>query len=422
MRLNYERLAWMVLLISFTICVLLAIGLPLTTQWYVRYAYTGQSFSLEVQEGNLLVTCPGTDVPIAITKRQDDLCQGRENIQITAGTADQGLLSIHSRTAQDKTLSSVQIYRSTALTLTQATTPRFPHLSDESDHIKLQMKSGRIRVTVPSDLARSMLFQVFTPQALVKFSEGSSSVEANNQETQVIVREGQAVVAVSNESEVKLGQAERVIVPSGGSPLGVPPERNLLAGHSDFREPIGRIWTAYTVEPQIAGESPGEVTNATIEGRQVVDFSRFGEGWAETGIRQDLNRDIRDFRSLQLRIVLRVLQQNVPVCGTQGTECPVMVRIEYVDADGGTRSWQQGFYYLSDPNVPPNPPRCLTCNPRNDYISVIPGIWYSYDSPDLISVLTNVGPAPVLLKSISIYASGHTYQSQVAEVELLGHE
>jgi hypothetical protein len=47
-------------------------------------------------------------------------------------------------------------------------------------------------------------------------------------------------------------------------------------------------------------------------------------------------------------------------------------------------------------------------------------VWYPFDPPNLIPTLKQVGPPPVTLKSIWIYASGHTYQSQVAEVQLLG--
>jgi hypothetical protein len=423
MRHNYERLAWTVLLLSFAACLVLAIGTPLGIQWFVRYAYTGQLLMLDVQEGAPFVTCSDTNVPFPATSRQDNLCQGRENIQITTGPTDQGMLHIRPRTAVTTTLSSVQIYRDTQVWLQQATAPRFPSLSAESDHVTLQMKSGRIRVVVPSNLARTLLFQVVTPQALVQLSEGSASVEVRNQETQVTVGEGKAfVVAMANKSVVELAAAQRVVVQSGGGVTEtMPAERNLLAGHSDFREPLGSIWKPYTLDPQIPGESRGEAANVNVDDRQAVDLSRIGQGFAETGIKQEINRDIRGFQLLQLRMTLRVLQQDVPLCGTAGTECPVMVRLDYVDDNGEARFWQQGFYYLSDPNNF-NPEFCNTCNPRNIHIRTVNGVWYSYESDNLIPILTEVGSPPVFLKSISVYASGHIYQSQVAEIQLLGQE
>jgi hypothetical protein len=423
MKQNYERLAWTVLVLSFAACLVLAIGTPLAIQWFVRYSYTGQFFTLDVQEGTLLVTCPSTNVPFPATSRQEDVCQGRENIQIITGPTDQGLLHMRPRNAVTATLSSVRIYRDTRIWLARASTPLVPRFSPESDQVMLRMEGGRIRVSVPPGSARSMLFQVTTPQALVQLSEGSTAVEVNNQETQVTVSDGQAfVVANANRSVVQLASGERVAVATGSGVTGaMPAARNLLAGYTDFREPLGSIWKIYTLDPQFEGESRGEVTNVSAEDRQVVELSRIGQGWAETGIKQDINRDIRDFRSLQLRIVLRVLQQDVPVCGTAGTECPVMVRLDYVNDNGEEQFWQQGFYYMLDPNNF-NPEFCNTCNPRNIHIRTINGVWYSFESDNLIPILTKVGAPPVSLKSISIYASGHTYQSQVDEVELVGQE
>jgi hypothetical protein len=423
MRHNYERLAWTVLLLSFSTCLVLAIGTPLALQWFVRYSYTGQFITLDVQEGTLVITCPVSNVPFPATSRQDDLCQGRENIQIATGPTDQGLLHLRPRSAVTVTLSSVQIYRNTRLRLVRASTPLLPPFSPEPNQVMLRMESGRIRMTAPPSPARSLLFQIVTPQTLIQLSEGSTAVEVNAQETQVTVGEGQAVVvATANRSAVQLARGQRVAVPTGSGVTGaMPAARNLLSGYSDFREPLGAIWKAYTLDPQIAGESRGEAANVNVEGRQAVDLSRVGQGFAETGIKQDINRDIRDFGSLQLRIVPRVLQQDVPLCGTAGTECPVMVRLDYVDDNGEARFWQQGFYTMPDPNNF-NPEFCNTCNPRNIHIRTVNGVWYSFESDNLIPILAKVGAPPVFLKSISIYASGHTYQSQVDEVELVGQE
>jgi hypothetical protein len=426
MRQNYGRLAWMVLLLSFAACLVLAIGTPWAIQRFVRYSYTGQLITLDVQEGTLVITCPSSNVPFPATSHQDDLCQGRENIQITTGPTDQGLLYIRPHNTVTVTLSSVQVYRSTRIRLVRVSTPLLPSFSPEPNQVMLSMDSGRIRVTVPPNLARSLLFQVSTPQALVQLSEGSAAVEVNNQETQVTMSEGQAtVLATANRSVVQLARGQRVAVPTSSGVTGaMPAARNLLAGYTDFREPLGTPsspWRVYTLDPQIDGESRGEATDIRVEGLQAVDLSRIGQGFAETGIKQDINRDIRDFRSLQLRIELRILQQDVPLCGTAGTECPVMVRLDYVDDNGEARFWQQGFYYMPDPNNF-NPEFCNTCNPRNIHIRTVNGVWYSFESENLIPIMTRVGAPPVLLKSISIYASGHTYQSQVAEVELVGQE
>jgi len=414
-----------VLVLAVAVCCGLAVGVPWALQSYLRFAYTGELVIPEVQEGNLLVTCPGDAIPIALGEQQDILCQGREGALVYAGPSDKGLLTIRPRTTFTTTLATIELYPGARITVQQARAPRFPLLSSEPHRLVLKMESGRIRVRITANLPRPMFLQVSTLQALVELKEGDSFIEVNNQASQVVVREGQATVtAKANNSSVLINKTQRVAVPTGNGVTEVmPAEQNLLAGYSDFREPLNAanaVWKIYTKDPEFPNESRGGVFNIGIDERQAVEFSRDGVGWAETGIRQDINRDIRDLSSLVLRIELRVLQQDVPVCGSMGTECPVMVVIDYVDESGEPRSWQQGFYYLPDPNPIPNPEFCKTCNPRNKHVPTTNAVWEQWESENLIPILGKVGAAPVLLKSISIYASGHKYQSQVSEVELLG--
>lgn len=94
MRQNPERLAWIVLLISFATCVGLVVGVPLMARWYLLYSHTGELVTLDVQEGTLLYTCPDTEgTPAGVVDRQQDLCQGREGAQVLTGPSDQGLLA-----------------------------------------------------------------------------------------------------------------------------------------------------------------------------------------------------------------------------------------------------------------------------------------------------------------------------------------
>lgn len=423
MRHNPQRLAWIVLLVSFAACIGLVVGVPLATRWYLLYSHTGELVTLDVQEGTLLYTCPGAETPPAgVVSRQDDLCQGREGAQVSAGPSDQGLLSIHPRTTLTATLASVQLYRGTRLSIQEARAPRFS-LSPEPHRLVVRIETGRIRVYIPPNLERAVLLQIYTPQALVQLTDGSTYVEVNNQQSQVVVREGQAVVvALANNTGMPVNRDQRAVVPTGSGLSDIKPAERSLIADSDFREPLGTVWKSYSADPEIDGESSGAASNIITEQGPAVELARVGTGHAETGIVQEVNRDISDFRSLQLHIVLRVLQQDVPVCGSQGTECPVMVRIDYVDEGGGMRSWLQGFYYLPDLNPKPNPEFCVTCNPRNPHVRSSSGVWYPYDSPNLIPILSELGPAPTTLKSVSVYASGHTYQSQIAEIELSGQE
>ena len=51
---------------------------------------------------------------------------------------------------------------------------------------------------------------------------------------------------------------------------------------------------------------------------------------------------------------------------------------------------------------------------------VQPGNWQTYDSGNLMEELTDTPPA--IIKSLTIYASGHSFDAMVTEVDLLTQE
>jgi hypothetical protein len=138
-----------------------------------------------------------------------------------------------------------------------------------------------------------------------------------------------------------------------------------------------------------------------------------------------MNADIRPFSSLQLGLILRIEEHSVALCGSAGSECPVMVRIDYQDAEGIDQEWLQGFYATPNINAAGDPTFCEPCpaNSRQPHIQVREDIWYPYLSPNLIPLLSSQdGKAPTTITAVTIYASGHTYKSMVAEVELIAQE
>jgi hypothetical protein len=139
-------------------------------------------------------------------------------------------------------------------------------------------------------------------------------------------------------------------------------------------------------------------------------------------LRQEINQDPRQFTSLKLHLVTQIRHQNIPVCGTRGSECPLMVRIAYQDAHGAEREWLQGFYALPNLGGSKNPHVCETCGTRNPHIQVQGNSWYPYLSLNLIPQLSVDGRAPTMIKSLTIYASGHSFESMVTEVALIGQE
>ena len=99
-----------------------------------------------------------------------------------------------------------------------------------------------------------------------------------------------------------------------------------------------------------------------------------------------------------------------------------MLRIRYRDQTGNEQDWVQGFYYWVDPAVPieEQPTLCILCPPpRQEHERQSEGVQFFYDSPNLMEILTRDGAPPVSIVEVAAYASGHTYNVQISEIELL---
>ena len=414
MRRNPERLAWIVLLFSFFTCVSLVVAVPLGIRWYVLNASVRQEVALEVQRPPLSVTLAGRGEPVAIAQDRDDIPERT----VVDTDATSGRLVMHASQDDPVIIAAVQLYHDTEVVLSSARSPRFP-ASSLPHKVVLEMRVGHVRISVPGHEERPTVVEVHTPHGAATLTEGNYEVKVNTT-TEVTVRDGQADV-ISNGLVVRLGPVERATM-SDERIVGPRPAAHNLITNGDFQALLEDGWTSYNKGIEIEDEPEGQVQRTEIEGQPAVVIGREGEGHAETGISQQLDADIRDFDFLQLYLLLRIEEHNVPVCGTYGSECPVMVRIDYRDAYGADREWLQGFYSLPDTSTPGNPHVCVTCSMRPEHVKVLEDTWYPYVSPNLIALLSQDGQAPILIESITVYASGHTYSSAIAEVELIGQE
>ncbi len=417
MRENPERLAWIILFISFFTCIALAISVPLGIRHYILSARVAQRVVLEVQRPPLSITLPGRELPISVSEHYNDIPE--HTLVTTAATA--GRLVFHTPRPDSPIIAVAQLYDQTSLLFLYARSPRFA-LSKLPHQVRFEVKTGRVRVMVADENGRATVAEVRTPHGVAMLTEGTYWINVSASDTEITVREGDArLIAQNSKASLHLAPDQRAVIDSQRLLGPLPAARNLVV-NSDFSMPLEKGWNAYSKDIQIGGESGGEVQQGEMEGRPVAIIERRGEGHAETGIMQYLGVDVRDFSFLQLHLLLYIDEHNVPVCGSLGSECPIMVRIDYKDADGTDQQWLQGFYSVPDTAVPGNPPFCVTCSFRNDHIQVPLDTWYSYDSDNLVPQLSQSGRAPAQIKSITVYASGHTYRAAVAEVELIGQE
>jgi hypothetical protein len=129
--------------------------------------------------------------------------------------------------------------------------------------------------------------------------------------------------------------------------------------------------------------------------------------------------DVSGYNSVSIRATFRIESQTLSACGIDGSECPLMLRMDYIPAGGGDAvSWFHGFYAFVDPNRL-FPQSCLSCNEQHERVT--PDTWYTYESHNLFEIFAPEAQ-PKSILNLRFYASGHQYDVYVNEVMLLADD
>ncbi len=417
MKENPERLAWTILLTAFVVFCISAVGFPLAVRGYLRNARQPLQAWINAQRGTVRVERGGGSRLDATGLDDLSPLELFKNNGIRTGELDEGLLALQ-RGHEDnrKTLVSVVVYENSDVVLTDAYSPRFG-LSSGPHKAVLTMNEGRVRIEVrPADDGRPVQVEVRTEHARVLFSQGSYALEVTRQQTIATVRSGQAIMRVGDKA-LELTDEQRAVASLGDAldgPLSA--ERNLIV-NGDFNQGLDIGWTVFF------GDGSAQVAISNDEdGQPVARFAHEEPQPSEIGLIQTLNRNVKDLQSLVLHLKVRVDYHSLSVCGSLGSECPIMLRIDYIDASGNGRQWVHGFYAFEDPGIA-LPYYCSTCPaPTSGNHNQVPETaWFLYDSPNLMELLPPE-LRPATIQSVRVYASGHSYDSMVTDVELLAQE
>ncbi len=404
---NPSRIAWIVLLSSFFLCCVLAVGLPLGTRSFILHATRPQAVLVESTQGTVQLWQPEATDPRAVTGRRS-MTEGSR--LLTDATA-KGLLTLAADEAGERVLVTVQLAPETQITLARARGPRFAS-SHDPHQAALSFQKGRLFVATQSIDGRDVSVKVDTPHANITLGIGTFELTVAADQTQVRVRSGtaeiDAVAGPAGAQRVSAGPGQRVSIASGLPPaLPVPDTVNLVLNGAFERE-LDPLWDVFAeVKP---GHEAGQVALTDDGRRRAVRFSRRTEDGVpnRVGIVQTVNRDVEGYDSLALELDVKVRSQSVPGGGERASEYPIMVDLAYTDIYGKDLHWYQGFY-SPYPSLPAN-----YLQPTGESVPL--GIWYTYESPNLLELLSTTRPARI--NSISIYAIGHDYESLVANVAL----
>lgn len=401
-RQNPQRVAWIVLIASFSTCCLLAVAVPLGGRSFLLHSTQPRNVFARALAGTVQLRVPGADEPRAVTDNRA-VPQGS---QIVTDATSRALLTIYADDVNREVLATIQVLQDTVLSIQEAGSPRFG-ISGDPHLLRLTLTQGQVTIASQAAGDRPVQVRLQSPQAAITVDTGTFDVMSRDDETEVRARSGTARILAAA-TEVTAGPGELVTVVAGRAPsLPVPGAQNLVRNGA-FEGALAPAWTQVT--ELTGGFPPGQIVQEVEGQRRLVRFvRRQGDGVHNVlGLRQALNRDIQRFDTLTLRLDVKLLYQSVPGGGYLASEYPVMVEIAYTDIYGKDLFWRQGFYTQA---LPPG----STYRPPA-YESVPAGIWYPYESPNLLDLLRETRPAR--LNSISILAEGHDYESLVADVVL----
>jgi hypothetical protein len=359
------------------------------------------------------------------------------NERIRLDSQSQSTIFFRDTYHDNRLVAAVTMKGGTSLYLGYALRPRFEWSSIEY-RIDLSDVSGEVEVYVPPGLDRKFWLSLKTAQdAFVYLTEsGSYTVNASSTQVQVFNTAGSAFLIAPGFNNPRLVSAgERgVMILDGTNDVALAPGPLALLQSSTIQtlNPHDALDSnqllADLAYPWQCGDSqsepPGFFGIGVPDGRPAIRLYRDNaDTHGETSCSQSpgpgqLGRDVSGFSSLVLKATFFIEHQSLLMCGYDGSECPMMVQLDYVFVDeSGTEQlnrWFHGFYANTDPGVV-YPTRCSSC--LVDHDSVYPGTWYIYESANLFTLIP-AAQRPTKLLRVRFYASGHEYDVYVGDVAL----
>jgi hypothetical protein len=418
---NPERLAWIVILLSFSVFCLLALTVPRAVRYGMRYAPIWEAACLKPTLGTFLLDTEDAGEPRAVTANAGaapenaliNCNQVREGDRVSAQNDTQGALDLISTEdpQNHEVLGSVQLYSGANLQVQRIRRPFFKS-SGEPYQVRLFLKAGQAEFFTNSGSNRPVQVEVETPHGRVQLGEGAFGIWVDTEHTEVNASTGSATLWYNEEKFVTVGAGLRSWITAEGLPReAVVAEQNLLQNGNFTEQPVSDAWPSYAIADNV---SRGQVKFYQRDGRNVAYFLRQSEDTFhnEVGIRQEVNKAVNIYESLVLELNINILFQSLSGGGSINTEFPVRWEIHYTDIYGKDLTEGFGFFYR-DPEAP-NPPV-----PAHLGVQIPQAKWYHYRSGNLLTLLDDErGTKPARINSIRIYASGWNYRSMVSEVAL----
>jgi hypothetical protein len=433
-----QRLAWLTLITSSLVFCILFFASGYAVYYFLFQSPVPLSAKLVVSRGSAKLQMIDGTAPLIDTTYSLD-----SQTLIEIRDDSQAILTFQD-TYSRETIASLTLTTGTRLYITEATRPRFD-FSRRPYRIMLDRMSGQALITT-SPGNRDLFFDLRSQLGLARLlDDGRYTVntefypDTGLQRKNLFNQGGRAQLFKPSMAEWQEVNPNRIAHIANGefelesdSPYQILAEgRFRLESHTGGADVLPNGWECSTGSE--ANEQPlGEFFRDSIEGN-ALRFRRerqSGQGrlvkhaetscLLKTGV---TGLSTAPYSGIRIQLNFKIRSQSLGLCGVVGSECPVMIEIAYrLPNDPTLRKWRHGFFITPDSTKPPS---CDSCRLAHERVNS--GVLYFYDSGELLPQFLELSPtapnqeanAPIILW-LSVYASGHEWDSQINDVTLLG--
>lgn len=431
-RIQTQKLAWLVLSSSFVVFCLLCSASTFGVYYFLFQSAVPMQTRVQVSQGSVGVV--RTDLSESFELEGRMLSRGD---QVLTDSQSQAVMSLRDATT-DSLVALVTLRNDSQFVVRDTQQPRF-EWGSRGYRIQFAALSGEFNVFIASHVDQQIKMSVMLPfDTLVDISEpGHYHLTVTDGEVQLETRRGQAAIITLNTQDSRsLTGGQRGVYRAETQELTVVDGYEELIRNDFFTEPPEAAFGNQSMQVPLietwnCGDRTSDIPKGSFErvffdGQFAVRLLRGANARShgETlcihpfGPSGQIGRRVDQYDQLILRTTFYIAGHSLDVCGVQGSECPVMLLMDYVDMVGRSNQWFHGFYANHHPSIE-YPRSCVSCQQEHRLVKA--GVWHTFESANLFTLLSPDSPdrRPASILNVRFYASGHEYDVYISELSLL---
>jgi hypothetical protein len=437
-----ERTAWLVLLAAFALFCTMTLTSIFGVYHYLFRSTVPMSAMLHVAKGTVGIT--GADLRETVEREHEKLTNTVTSV--STDSLSQATIQFRDIEVADddsaRLLAAVTLQGNTFVTFNHAIRPRFAW-SQDPQRVQFSRLNGQLDVLVTGARGHPFLMDIYTDDlntdkgVHIQFvSNGRFRLNVSEDEVRLLNLAGEVSAFFGDDPALRnpVEPGKELVIRIGNRSIRTLDTTDNISINGDFSlqsRPIGQMyspgeplnWNCSGLPDQ---DPPGFYSLVEHDGRLGVSLRRHSNATTHGEISciqffEGEGLDARSFDSLSILATFSLNYQSLSLCGTKGSECPLMVHINYSIDDLPTDNagnWFRGFYY-EDQAARRYKKRCSGC--LQDHVDTNASVWYTFDSGNLLNLIAE-DDHPVFINSIRFYASGHQFDAVVSEMMLLAVE